>query len=131
SHLSGTKAPDTITVDGQPYSLQHGNIFLFIYDPHCGHCEQAARDMSKLHWKSDVTVIGIPNNDGRFAAGFLSDTGLKAKTSLDLGIVTKVFPIPGDPPFGVALENGREKGQVTHYEGLEPADSLRKLGFID
>jgi hypothetical protein len=87
-----------------------------------------------LHWKSDVSIIGIPTNDGRFGEGFLSDTGLKAlkaKTSLDLGILTKVFPIPGDPPYGVALDNGREKGSVTHYEGPELADSLRKLGFIE
>ena len=135
SHLTGTKAPDTITVAGQPFSLQRGSIFLFFYDPHCSHCEQAARDMAKLHWKSDVSIIGIPTNDGRFGDGFLSDTGLKAlkaKTSLDLGILTKVFPIPGDPPYGVALDNGREKGAVTHFEGgSEPGDSLRKLGFVE
>jgi len=131
SRLTGTKAPDTIAVDGQPYSLQHGSVFLFYYDPHCGHCEQAARDMSKLHWKTNVTVIGIPTNDGRFAAAFLSDTGLKAKTSLDLDLLKKVFPLPSDPPYGVAIEGGREKGPVAHFEGAEPADSLRKLGFIE
>ena len=45
-HQTGTKAPDSITVDGKPYSLQHGKIFLFFYDPNCGHCDAAARTMS-------------------------------------------------------------------------------------
>jgi hypothetical protein len=130
AHQTGTKAPDSITVDGQPYSLQHGRVFLFFYDPHCSHCDQAARDMSKLTWKTDVTVIGIPTTDSRFAAAFLNDTGLKAKTSLDLETLKKVFPF-GDPPYGVALESGREKGPVSHYEGSEPGDTLRKLGYIE
>ena len=130
SHLSGTKAPDTITVDGKPFSLQHGSIFVFFYDPHCSHCDEAAHVMAKLHWKDDVSVIAVPTNDARFAASFLHDTGLKAQTSLDIDILKKVFPF-GDPPYGVALESGREKGPVSHYEGSEPAETLRKLGFVD
>jgi uncharacterized membrane protein YphA (DoxX/SURF4 family) len=130
SHLTGTKAPESITVDGKPYSLQHGHTFLFFYDPNCGHCDAAARAMSTLHWKSDVTIIAIPTQNPRFAAAFLHDTGLKALTSLDLDEPKKVFPF-GDPPYGVALESGREKGPVAHYEGAEPADTLRKLGFIE
>jgi uncharacterized membrane protein YphA (DoxX/SURF4 family) len=130
-HQTGTKAPDTITVDGKPYSLQYGKIFLFFYDPNCGHCDAAARSMSKFTWKSDVTVIGIPTQAPRFAAAFLHDTGLKAVTSLDLDLLKKTFPF-GDPPYGVALNNGHEIGPVPHYEeGNEPADTLRKLGFIN
>jgi uncharacterized membrane protein YphA (DoxX/SURF4 family) len=130
THLSGTKAPETITVDGKPFSLQHGHIFLFFYDPNCGHCDAAARAMSKLHWKSDVTIVGIPTQMPRFAAAFLRDTGLKAVTSLDLDVLKKVFPF-GDPPYGVLLESGRERVPVSHYEENEPADTLRKAGFID
>jgi uncharacterized membrane protein YphA (DoxX/SURF4 family) len=130
-HQTGTKAPDQITVDGKPYSLEHGRIFLFFYDPNCGHCDAAARTMSKLTWKSDVTVIGIPTQAPRFAAAFLRETGLKAQTSLDLDPLKKVFPF-GDPPYGIALERGREIGPVPHYEeGNEPADTLRKFGFIN
>ncbi len=131
THLTGAKAPDSITVEGQPFSLQHGSVFLFFYDPHCSHCEQAAKDMSKLHWKDDVKIVAIPTNDSRFAASFLHDTELKASTSTDLAILTKAFPLPGDPPYGVAIENGREKAPVTHFEGAEPADTLRKLGYVD
>ena len=124
THLTGTKAPNTITVDGKPYSLQHGHIFLFFYDPNCGHCDAAARGMAKMHWKSDVTIIGIPTEMPRYAAAFVRETGIKALTSLDLQPLKKVFPF-GDPPYGVALEDGREIGPVPQYndndENIEPA----------
>ena len=88
--------------------------------------------MAKLHWKSDVTIVAIPTQQPRFAAAFLRDTGLKAVTSLDLELLKKSFPLPGDPPYGVVLDNGRERGPVTHYEeGSEPADTLRKLDVIE
>lgn len=130
ARLSGTKAPETITVDGRPYSLQRGRIFLFFYDPQCGHCDEAARHMSKYQWKDDVTVIGIPTQQPQWAASFLHDTGLKAKTSLDLALLKKTFPF-GDPPYGVLLENGRERAPVPHYDEPEPGDTLRKLGVIE
>ena len=130
TRLSGTKAPEAITVDGKPFSLQRGRIFLFFYDPQCQHCEAAARAMSKFTWKSDVTVIGIPTNMPQWAASFLTDTGFKAKTSLDLDSLKKTFPF-GDPPYGVFIENGREQAPVPHYDGAEPAETLKKLGLIE
>lgn len=127
---SGTKAPEAITVDGKPFSLQHGRVFLFFYDPQCGHCDAAARHMSKYQWKEDVTVIGIPTQQQQWAASFLTDTGLKAKTSLDLDLLKKTFPF-GDPPYGVLIENGRERAPVPHYDDPEPSDTLKKLGLIN
>jgi uncharacterized membrane protein YphA (DoxX/SURF4 family) len=109
THQTGTKAPASITVDGKPYSLEHGRIFLFFYD---------------------VTRIAIPTTMQRFAASFLHDTGFQALTSNDLDELKKIFPF-GDPPYGVALDNGREQGPVSHYDEPEPAGELRKLGFID
>jgi uncharacterized membrane protein YphA (DoxX/SURF4 family) len=130
TRLSGTKAPDVITVDGKPFSLQHGRIFLFFYDPQCGHCDAAARHMSKYQWKDDVTVIGIPTQQKQWAGAFLTDTGLKAKTSLDLDLLKKTFPF-GDPPYGVLIENGRERSPVPHYDEPEPSETLKKLGLIN
>jgi uncharacterized membrane protein YphA (DoxX/SURF4 family) len=130
SRLSGTKAPDIITADGKPFSLQRGRIFLFFYDPQCSHCEAAARHMAKYRWKDDVTVIGIPTNMPKWAESFLSDTGLKAKTSLDLDLLRKTFPF-GDPPYGVFIESGHERAPVPHYDEPEPADTLKKLGLIE
>jgi uncharacterized membrane protein YphA (DoxX/SURF4 family) len=130
ARLSGTKAPDMITVDGQPFSLQHGRVFLWFYDPQCGHCDAAARHMSKYRWKDDVTVIGIPTQQKQWASAFLTDTGLKAKTSLDLDLLKKTFPF-GDPPYGVLIENGRERAPVPHYDEPEPSETLKKLGLIE
>lgn len=130
THQTGVRAPDTINVGGKPFSLQHGRIFLFFYDPQCSHCDQAARHMANYRWKDNVTVIAIPTTEARWAASFLNDTGLKAATSLDVETLRKVFPF-GDPPYGVAIENGREKAPIPHYDEPEPGETLRKLGYIE
>jgi hypothetical protein len=35
---TGTRAPDSITVEGQPMSLQTGRVMLFFFDPACTTC---------------------------------------------------------------------------------------------
>ena len=126
---SGLKAPASITVDGQPLSLQKGDIFLFFYDPECMHCDAAARRMAKLNWKS-TKVIAIPTHDPQFAASFLHDTGLKAGTSNDLQLLRSTFQFV-DPPYGVALERGRQKAAIAAFEENEPAATLHRLGFVE
>lgn len=125
---SGLKAPATITVDGKPYSLQDGNIFLFFYDPECMHCDAAARRMAKYNWK-DTKVIAIPTRQPQFAASFLHDTGLKAGTSLDSKLLRQTFKFV-DPPYGVALQDGRQKAVVANFEESEPAKTLSGIGFV-
>jgi len=129
TRLTGLKAPESITVDGQPFSLQHGDIFLFFYDPECLHCDAAARRMAKLNWK-DTKVIAIPTHDPQFAASFLHDTGLKAGTSLEIQLLRSKFQFV-DPPYGVALQHGRQKAVVTSFEDSEPAATLHRIGFIE
>jgi len=129
TRLTGLKAPESITVDGQPFSLQHGDIFLFFYDPECLHCDAAARRMAKLNWK-DTKVIAIPTHDPQFAASFLLDTGLKAGTSLEIQLLRSKFQFV-DPPYGVALQHGRQKAAVTSFEDSEPAATLHRIGFIE
>lgn len=126
---TGTKAPDSITVDGKLMSLQHGRIFVYFYDPQCSHCEAAAKKMSKLSFGA-TRLISIPTASPQFAASFLHDTNFKAETSNDLEVMKKAFPF-GDPPFGVVIDNGREKGVVSHFDGDEPAATLKKLGAIE
>jgi uncharacterized membrane protein YphA (DoxX/SURF4 family) len=130
SQQSGVQVPQTITVDGKPYSLREGRVFLFFYDPSCSHCEAAAKDMSTYAWKSDVTVIGLPTNDPQWAASFLHDTKLNARTSLDTKELRKLFIFP-NPPYGVALDNGRVKGNLSHFEKPDPQPELKQLGFVD
>jgi uncharacterized membrane protein YphA (DoxX/SURF4 family) len=129
SRETGLKAPASITVDGKPYSLEQGNIFLFFYDPECMHCDAAARRMSKLNWKN-TQVVAIPTHDERFAAAFLRDTGLHAGTSLDLQLLRGTFKFV-DPPYGVALERGHQKAVISAFEDNEPAATLRKIGYVE
>lgn len=126
---SGLQAPPSITVDGKPFSLRQGEVFLFFYDPECLHCDAAARRMAKLNWKS-TKVIAIPTHDPQFAAAFLHDTGLTAGTSFDLQLLRSKFQFV-DPPYGVALERGRQKAAVAGFEESEPAATLRRIGFIE
>lgn len=126
---TGTKAPDTVTVDGKPYSLQEGQILIFYFDPECLHCLDAAKRMSKLNWGS-TRIVAVPINVPQFAQGFLEDTHLKAVVSNDLPQLKKIFPFVS-APAGVALVNGREKMALTQFEDPEPAETLKKIGFIE
>jgi len=127
---TGLKAPDSITVDGKPFSLQQGNIFLFFYDPTCPHCEAAAKKMSKFTWK-DTTIVAIPTEEPQFAASFLHDTGLHAGTSNDLQLLKGTFQFVNSP-YGVALERGRQKATFSTFEeNGQPDSTLRQLGFIE
>lgn len=125
---TGTKAPDTITVDGKPFSLQHGKILLYFFDPECTHCLAAGKTMSHYEW-NDTTVVAIPIQQPQFAASYLEDTKLKAVVSNDLQQLKAIFPYVS-VPAGVALENGREKLPLTKFEGDEPAATLKQIGFV-
>ncbi len=126
---TGTKAPQTILVEGTPYSLQRGKILLYFFDPECMHCYNAAKKMSQLKWGS-TAVVAVPVSTPNYAAAFLQETGLKAVVSNDLEKLKGVFPYTA-VPAGVALENGRERGALTKFEqDSEPGASLRQLGFV-
>lgn len=122
-------APPAITVDGKPYSLEQGHIFLYFYDPECLHCDEAARRMAKYNWK-DTQLVTIPTRMPQFAAGFLRDTGLRAGTSNDIEKLRKVFSFV-DPPYGVALDSGRQKEAFPQFDENTPKAVLKKLGYIE
>ncbi|HUQ91629.1 MAG TPA: MauE/DoxX family redox-associated membrane protein [Bryobacteraceae bacterium] len=126
---SGAKAPPAITVDGKRTPLDLGRVFLYFFDPECMHCDEAARRMAKHNWK-DTTVIGIATRQPQFAAEFMQSTKLKGGVSPDVDLLKGTFPF-GDPPYGVALEHGRQKAAFPIFDKNEPEASLRKLGFID
>jgi uncharacterized membrane protein YphA (DoxX/SURF4 family) len=125
---SGTKAPDTIAVDGKPYPLGSGKIFLYLYDPECMHCLEAGRKLAKMNW-GDTKVIGVPSRMPQFAENFMKMTAMNKPNSTDWDLLNKTFSIKGTPG-GVAIENGHEKAQLTQFEDDEPAATLTKLGFI-
>jgi len=125
---TGTKAPQTIQVDGRPFPLESGKILLFFFDPQCTHCFDAAKRMAQFHW-GNTQVVAIPVEQPQYAAEFLRMTGLHAVVSGDFELLQKVFGFQGYPT-GVAIENGRQKALLTKFEDSEPAASLRRLGFI-
>jgi len=125
---TGTKAPATILVDGQPYSLEHGKVFLFFFDPMCMHCFDVSKRMSAYSW-GQTRVVGVPVEQKQFAQQFLQQTGLRAVATTDFALLKQVFAYT-TYPFGVAIENGREKQALLKFDGDEPAATLRKLAFI-
>ena len=125
---SGVRAPESTLVDGRTYSLQHGKILLFFFHPQCMHCFDAARRMSQLQW-GDTAVVAIPVEQPQYGAAFLDETGLHAVVSSEFARLAPIFSYT-TYPFGVALENGREKAPLTRFEGDEPAATLKQLGFV-
>ena len=125
---TGTKAPATIAVDGKPYELGHGRVFLFFFNPECTHCYASAKAMSHYRW-SGTRVVAVPVEMPQWAPAFLNETGLKAVITSDFASLKTTFGYT-TYPFGVAIENGREKAPLTRFDDDEPATSLKKLGFI-
>lgn len=126
---SGLAAPASVTVDGKPYSLGQGRIFVYFFDPECMHCFEAAQRMQGYHWK-DAKVLVVPTRLPEFATQFLNDTGLKAPYTNDAAPLRAVFRF-NDPPYAVALEHGRQKAAFVAFDDHSPAGDLRKLGWIE
>ncbi len=126
---STLSAPALITLEGKPFSMLSGRVFLYFFDPECTHCTAAARQMAGYRWKQ-TRIIAVPTRMPQFSAQFLQDTGLRASVSNDLQPLRKAFSF-GDPPYGVALENGRRRASLIHFDEQEPRATLNKLGFID
>jgi len=124
---SGAMAPATVTVAGQPYSIAHGKVFLFFFDPQCMHCYAAAQRMSRLQW-GDTRVVAVPVELPQYAPQFLSDTGLKAVISTDFAKLKQPLGYISYP-FAVAVENGRETAPLTKFDDGEPEATIRRLGF--
>lgn len=122
--------PTPIVVDGKPQNLRDGKVFLFFYDPSCLHCDAASKFMSKLNW-GNTRIVAIPTVNQQWASSFLHDTGLKASTSVETGKLRGIFQFV-DPPFGVALVDGRVRetfGQAQFNAPL-PEPDLKRLGFV-
>ncbi|MBV8553123.1 MAG: hypothetical protein JOY54_17640 [Acidobacteriaceae bacterium] len=126
------QVPNPVIVDGKPQDLTSGKVFVFFYDPSCMHCDAAAKFMSKLNW-GDTRIVAIPTINPQWAADFLHDTHFKqAHTSVELAKLKKAFPFV-DPPFGVALEDGRVKETFSQaqFNAPLPEPDLHKLGFVN
>lgn len=129
SKQTGILAPESVTVDGKPYSLRQGRVFLYFYDPQCMHCFHAAEAMAKMRWK-DARVVAVPTARPEYARNFLNDTGLKADLTLDADKLRSVFKF-GDPPYGVLLDNGRHVAAIIAFDDPEPKATLQRHGYVE
>jgi hypothetical protein len=128
---TGAKAPDSITVNGTPTSLQTGKALIYFFDPQCLHCFEAAKKMAGYKW-TDVRLIAVPTVAPmpQMPQAFLNNTGFKAGLSNDLAVLKKAFPFE-TAPYAVAVENGRQREATSNFEGDEPRTTLRNLGFVE
>jgi hypothetical protein len=126
TEAAGVVEPEVVTVDGKPFSLRQGKVFLYFFNPSCRHCFEAAQAMSKLTW--DATVLAVPTQDPDLGPGFLQDTGLQAKLSADVKPLREAFPFQ-DVPYGVALDHGQLREKVVFFEEPEFSKTLRRLRF--
>jgi hypothetical protein len=99
----GAEAPQSITVDGKPFALRQGRVFLYFFNPECTHCLDGARKLAKLDW-GDTKVIGVATEQFRFAREFMQETGLQGGVTGDAEPLRKAFPFV-DPPFAAAIED--------------------------
>lgn len=120
-------APASITVDGQAFPLRAGRVFLYFFNPECTHCLDAARRLASLNW-GDTKVVGVATEQFRFARGFMQEAGLQGGLSADAAPLREVFPFT-DPPFAVAIEDGRQRLSITGFTSEKPFQELKRLGF--
>ncbi|MEJ5367428.1 MAG: MauE/DoxX family redox-associated membrane protein [Bryobacteraceae bacterium] len=126
---SGVQAPAEIQVDGKPFALRQGRVILYFFDPECMHCVEGARQLASYQWK-DVRVVAAPTVNPQWATAFLRDTGLRAGVTFDVSKLRQTFQF-GDPPYGVALEEGRVAHSFTFAQGEDVAGALRRMGWIE
>jgi uncharacterized membrane protein YphA (DoxX/SURF4 family) len=125
---NSVQAPEFIDVDGKPFALREGRVFLYFFNPECTHCDHAARELGKLAW-GGTKVVGVPTQMPQFGPDFMSSTNLRGVLTSDAEPLREVFAFT-DVPYGVALENGRLRAAVTVFDATEPERTLRKLGFV-
>jgi uncharacterized membrane protein YphA (DoxX/SURF4 family) len=126
----GVVAPATISVDGKPFPLRSGRVFVFFFDPECMHCYNAAKEFATYKWKGGVQLVATPTTQPQWGAFFLKRTGFNARLTLDAKLLREAFRFT-DPPYAVALEEGRLKKAMPYFDDVEPRKSLRALGWIE
>ena len=117
-------------MDGRPYSLQQGKVFLYFFDPECLHCLEAAKRMATYNW-GDTKVDGGGDPEPRDCTQtFLQDSGLRALVTTDTALLRKTFPVRRACLRPWRSRTAREVKAVTQFEGEQPGRVLRELGFI-
>ena len=85
--------------------------------------------MAKMTWKR-VRLVAVPTTQQQWGEAFVRETKFPAGLSKDDKALRAVFSFT-DPPYGVALEGGRQLQAFTYMDEKEAESGLRKLGFIE
>ena len=125
---TGARGPAAVTVEGKPYAIGAGKVFVYFFNPACSHCADAAKRLAQLDW-GDTRVVATPVEMPQFAGQFLELTGLRAVVTSDFETLKKAFGYTGYP-YGVAVVDGRAQAEMTKFEGEEPAATLRRVGLV-
>jgi uncharacterized membrane protein YphA (DoxX/SURF4 family) len=127
---AGAEVPATASIDDPSFTLRHGRILLYFFDPECTHCYTVARAMSRRDWGATRIVV-VPIRESQFAASFLTDTGLRAAVSRDGEALRRVFAFT-EPPYAVALEDGRAVARFNsgQMENGSWSATLADLGYL-
>ena len=127
----GADVPETVIVEGQPYELRAGKIFIYFFNPTCLHCLDVGIALSKYEFQTPF--LGVPTQDFDLSEGFLKDAGLTGKVRLspDLDKLKESFPFD-DVPYAAAIEDGRVLHRFPMIELEEPAmgAKLKELGIV-
>ena len=123
------QVPARITVDSKPFLLREGRVLLYFFDPECMHCFQGAKELGSYSWKA-VRIVVAPTVNPHWTLAFLRDTGLRAGVTFEAARLRETFRF-GDPPYGVAIENGRVLATFTFAEGENVSGILKKSGWIE
>ena len=129
----GIVAPPNVTVDGKPFPLREGKVFVFFFDPECMHCFAAAKDFSTYHWKSGiqlVSVVSVPIVHPEWGSIFLKRTGFNSRLTPDQKVLRDAFKFT-DPPYAVTLDNGRLLKALPFFDDSEPRATLKAMGWIE
>jgi len=124
----GVRAPASVMVNGQPYSIDRGKVFLFFFNPECSHCFDVAKHLSGLEW-GDTRLVAVPTEEPQYGASFLQQTGLKAVATTDFPKLKAALGYTSYP-FAAVIENGRVRVRLTAFDGAEPEMTLRRLNVI-
>ncbi len=127
TRTTAVTAPETIAVDGKPFPLREGRVFLYFFNPECLHCAAGARELAGLQW-GETKVIAVATQLPEFGQDFLDTTGLKAALTADAEALRSAFSFV-DVPYGVALEQGTQRAAFTHFDDGSALAQIRKLGF--
>ncbi|MDA1315605.1 MAG: hypothetical protein O2968_19930 [Acidobacteria bacterium] len=121
--------PATIAAGDAQVSLHEGKVFIFFFNPMCPHCVDAGINMSKHKWQA--IFVGVATEDEDLTPGFIDDTGLRdVKLTRDIKTLREALPFE-NPPYAVAIEDGRVTERFPFFEEPELGEKLRELGLIE